>query len=417
MKRAAALFVVLVLAGSCGTRTIDPCVGVTSACLAVHLDRGSVTHLDRADLDISSNGGITHRSVMPAGGKAAELPMAVGVVFDQLDASPTAVHVDITAWLGGNVAGHAPVDDTLAAGQHHAVHVQLSAGSAPPQLAFDQDHYDLGTVLVGMSSASVQLMLTNTGGRSATLSLHFDGGELVAGPDDCSGQPLDAGASCTVSVHAAPTAAGSVSGVLTASDGAATASVALSYLAAAPGNIAIDPPTKDYGSVGFGDGMSQTFVVSNHGGSTSSALSISISGTGASQFAKMNDGCSGVALMPSASCNVSIAFQPTVAGGAAASLTASATMGGTGVTTLSGVGVPPDLAMPPPDLTFVPDLALLPFGASCTTNSQCQSGICGMFEMGALFVCTKPCTPATQATDCPNPPSTGTCNSMNYCKF
>jgi hypothetical protein len=61
-----------------------------------------------------------------------------------------------------------------------------------------------------------------------------------------------------------------------------------------------------------------------------------------------------------------------------------------------------------------------PFGAPCTTdgaNGDCQSGLCKPFVMMTILRCTKPCTAATQATDCPVPPSAGTCTPNLYCKF
>jgi len=56
------------------------------------------------------------------------------------------------------------------------------------------------------------------------------------------------------------------------------------------------------------------------------------------------------------------------------------------------------------------------FGASCTVNGDCQSLLCEQFVMGTVHRCTKPCTVATQATDCPAP-SDGTCTPNGYCKF
>ncbi len=57
------------------------------------------------------------------------------------------------------------------------------------------------------------------------------------------------------------------------------------------------------------------------------------------------------------------------------------------------------------------------FGATCTVNSDCQSLLCEQFVMGTVHRCTKTCTVATQATDCPAPPSAGTCTNNGYCKF
>jgi len=57
------------------------------------------------------------------------------------------------------------------------------------------------------------------------------------------------------------------------------------------------------------------------------------------------------------------------------------------------------------------------FGAPCTTDCECMSSMCRPFQMGAAHFCTQPCTVATQATDCPMPPSTAMCTNNGYCKF
>jgi hypothetical protein len=60
------------------------------------------------------------------------------------------------------------------------------------------------------------------------------------------------------------------------------------------------------------------------------------------------------------------------------------------------------------------DGGLLAFGAVCTTNAQCASDVC--FVGGNRAFCSMHCTAATQATDCPMPPTSGTCNMQGYCK-
>jgi hypothetical protein len=83
-----------------------------------------------------------------------------------------------------------------------------------------------------------------------------------------------------------------------------------------------------------------------------------------------------------------------------------------------------DLLMPSPDLAVadlasLPDLAMSipdggwPFGHSCKSDAECATGTC---FMGGISFCTMPCTTATQATDCPSPPTSGMCNLKGYCK-
>ena len=66
--------------------------------------------------------------------------------------------------------------------------------------------------------------------------------------------------------------------------------------------------------------------------------------------------------------------------------------------------------MPPPSS----DGGLKPFGAPCGAGSECDSGIC--FIGGNRTFCSLHCTMATAATDCPVPPTSGTCNMQGYCK-
>jgi hypothetical protein len=70
--------------------------------------------------------------------------------------------------------------------------------------------------------------------------------------------------------------------------------------------------------------------------------------------------------------------------------------------------------MTPTDMTMPGTGA---FGAACTVDGDCQSNLCRSFQMMTIKRCTKACTPATAAADCPNPPSGGTCTNNNYCRF
>jgi hypothetical protein len=57
------------------------------------------------------------------------------------------------------------------------------------------------------------------------------------------------------------------------------------------------------------------------------------------------------------------------------------------------------------------------FGETCVLPSDCESNLCEPFQQGNEMLCTKACTVATQATDCPAPPSAGTCTPKGYCRF
>ena len=70
--------------------------------------------------------------------------------------------------------------------------------------------------------------------------------------------------------------------------------------------------TYNYGTLDAGQTASQTFTITNSGGTATAALSISL--TSSSAITKIGDTCSGVKLKPNTSCNVTIRYAPATAG-------------------------------------------------------------------------------------------------------
>jgi hypothetical protein len=68
----------------------------------------------------------------------------------------------------------------------------------------------------------------------------------------------------------------------------------------------------DFGAVHVGDSSSQTFTLTNSGGSASADLTISL--TGPATFTLVEDGCSGTSLGPRKSCTVTVEYAPTAPG-------------------------------------------------------------------------------------------------------
>ena len=81
------------------------------------------------------------------------------------------------------------------------------------------------------------------------------------------------------------------------------------------------PGTFDYGAVNVGQAASQTFALTNSGGSATGMLRVSL-GT-ATEFSVTADACTGVALGPRKSCNVTVQYAPTTAGQTTATLAAN----------------------------------------------------------------------------------------------
>lgn len=62
------------------------------------------------------------------------------------------------------------------------------------------------------------------------------------------------------------------------------------------------------------------------------------------------------------------------------------------------------------------DMTLLPLASLCTANTQCASGTCAPYKMGAYSLCTYACTKGSPAPMCTSPGNM-TCNGMGYCMF
>src|SRR5262249_12334342 len=83
------------------------------------------------------------------------------------------------------------------------------------------------------------------------------------------------------------------------------------------------PSIFDYGTVIVGQTDSQTFVLTNSGGSATGMLRASLSGS--ATFTITADACTGTALGPGKSCNVTVQHAPTAAVSTTAMLSANGT--------------------------------------------------------------------------------------------
>ena len=221
------------------------------------------------------------------------------------------------------------------------------SGAAPANLTISPTSHDFGTQATGTTSASQTFTVINSGGvPSGTISTSLNGtdaGQFAKPADNCDGQVLAAGASCTLDAAFAPSSVGAKSaGIEASASPGGTASASLSGSGAAPANLTISPTSHDFGTHATGTASApNTFTVTNSGGVPSGTISTSLSGTDAGQFAKPPDGCNGQALAPGASCTLDAVFAPLSVGAKSASLQASASPGGTASASLSGSGAAP----------------------------------------------------------------------------
>ncbi|MBK8480370.1 MAG: choice-of-anchor D domain-containing protein [Proteobacteria bacterium] len=210
------------------------------------------------------------------------------------------------------------------AATQEATRALAGSGTTGAALSFEAaPTYDFGRQSVGASS-EVALTLTNSGAlatdgaleSATTLSkgFAFKGGAFPGSGGTC-GPALGAGASCTVVVTFAPAGNGPAKARMVVVDGVGGdpnhAELALEGLGVAPAALSIsDGPSHDFGDRTVGTSTRRQLSISNKGGVTATA--ISVSGLTA-PFAAVGGSC-GATLDPSASCTISVDYQPAAPG-------------------------------------------------------------------------------------------------------
>jgi hypothetical protein len=101
----------------------------------------------------------------------------------------------------------------------------------------------------------------------------------------------------------------------------ATPTPSIAWSPAVPGS---SPPSYDFGGSGVGQTSRVVFTLTNSGGSATSSLTITLTGSPAFSIPRNGDGCSGTSVGPGKSCKVTVQFAAGAAGQATAVLTAIA---------------------------------------------------------------------------------------------
>lgn len=246
-----------------------------------------------------------------------------------------------------------------------------TAVTAPAHLRIDRPSHDFGDALVSTVSSPVSFIIDNDGGQpTGALALTLGGadpGSFDLSASACQGTTLAAGASCTVTISFMPGNAGARTASLTVSGAPGGTVVSnLSGRGALPGSLGVLPASHPFGNAATGtQSAAQTFTVRNNGGVATSTVMVALTGSDLGQFSLGSDGCSGAPLAAAASCDIVVRFAPSSQGSFAASLSVSATDGGTAIASLTGTGVlPAILNVAPGMFTFPPTFV----GEAATTT-------------------------------------------------
>jgi hypothetical protein len=201
--------------------------------------------------------------------------------------------------------------------------------------------------LVGTTSATQVVTLTNTSGAGNTVTISGKGISTGANPGDF-GQTnncpslLLSGTSCTFNVSFTPTAAGSRSANLTVTDNATGSPQAVTLsgtgVALSPG-VSLNPTTLNFGDQTLSTtSTTRSIILTNTGSGTLTISSVVASGDFAAVTVPVTN-CGGT-VASLATCSINVTFTPTATGGRTGAITVTDNASGSPhVATLSGNGI------------------------------------------------------------------------------
>jgi centrosomal CEP192-like protein/HYDIN/CFA65/VesB family protein/ASPM-SPD-2-Hydin domain-containing protein len=231
--------------------------------------------------------------------------------------------------------------------------VAISGTVVQPAVSLSAASLAFGNQLVGTTSASQSVVVTDSGTDTLNLGTALIGGPFNIVADGCSNTAVAAGSSCTIQVDFAPTAMGPVGGKLSIFDDAASSpqTVALSGTGLQP-HATASPSTVSFGGVPPGKSASpQTVTLTNDGNTTIHVTSATVTGSGG--FSTAADTCSGASLAAGAACTVQVGFAPANLGTFSATLSFNDDAGNSPQTVaLSGSGVQPAVSLSASSLAF-----------------------------------------------------------------
>ncbi len=216
----------------------------------------------------------------------------------------------------------------------------------------------------GSTSPTQAITVTNTGGVSAQLQTPTITGDYQLISNSC-GATLAPGATCTLQIAFAPTAAGTRTGVMTlpANVAGGNVSASLNGAGVAPAALTLSPPSLSFAATTRGTtSAAQSIQLTSSGGVNVQLGTPSVTG----DYGITTNSCGGT-LAPGAGCTLQITFNPTTTGDRPGQLTVPANVSTGQVTAaLDGTGLAPAaLSLAPTSLTF---------GATATgTTSPAQS--------------------------------------------
>jgi hypothetical protein len=261
------------------------------------------------------------------------------------------VGAQTTSLVVGDFNGDGAPD--VAAGDQGENFVSILLNQTPPPISVLPKSLTFANQLVGTSSATQAITITNNGAAATTTTIAASGDFSETNTCPVSPATLAVAANCAVDVAFKPTAIGVRNGAITVTHKLAGSpqSVALSGTGVAP-SVTLGGNSISFGNqnVGTTSGV-QMVNLSNTGTATLTIASISIAGANAGDFAQTNT-CGG-SVAAGANCSISVTFKPTAAGTRSASVKITDNAAGSPQNVaLTGTGVTPAVMLSATSLNF-----------------------------------------------------------------
>lgn len=209
----------------------------------------------------------------------------------------------------------------VAAGDPGENFVSILLNQTPPPVSVTPKGLTFANQLVGTSSATQPITISNNGAAATTIAVAASGDFMQTNTCPVSPATLAVGANCIVNVAFKPAATGVRNGVITITHQLAGSpqSVSLTGTGVAPA-VTLAPTSLNFaGQLVTTSSMAQSITLTNTGTATLNISSIAISGSNNGDFSETNT-C-GPSVGVGANCAISVTFKPTATGNRAASVT------------------------------------------------------------------------------------------------
>ncbi len=218
----------------------------------------------------------------------------------------------------------------------------------PPQLSFEPDHYDFGLQPLNWGSQQTTFQLRNTGPEAFQV-----GSPQISGPgssafwtgnSNCYGAFLQPGEACYAQIYFGPYEMADYAAQFSVNVGDHWFSAGLS----GTGGRAILSPTAastDFGVAKVGSaGTTREIEIANKGNMPGGAFIAVIAGGAIGSFELLDENCTGIEIVPAATCTLQVRFRPVSEGVKKAMLGLFGESDGPAPIVLTGVGAAPDPA-------------------------------------------------------------------------